>query len=248
VGNVWQVPMKSLGGAVVGGVVALILVAVVIPGSLADTVDVPPGTSGLVQVAPQRVLDTRTAGRGAVGPHSQIVLPLSGSVPNAATGVLLNVTATGGTAPSFVTVWPAGTTRPLASSLNVNPGLDLANLVSVKLGTDASVALYNDSGSVHLVADLVGYNLPTQGLTLRSEIVEGHGSWQAGAGCPQGTVLTGGGFDTPVLSGEYEVTSSRPFEGFLGLGAGSWSVWTDGDATADVTAFAICTSLEPSAP
>src|SRR5262249_10516485 len=71
--------------------------------------------------------------------------------------VVLNVTASQPTEPTFVTVYPSGESRPLASNLNLVPGTDVPNLVIAKVGADGRVFLYNDRGATHLVADVVGW-------------------------------------------------------------------------------------------
>jgi hypothetical protein len=67
------------------------------------------------------------------------------------------VTATNPTASSYVTVWPDGTARPTASSLNFTLGETIPNLVVVPVGADGAIDFYNHTGSVDLVADLEGY-------------------------------------------------------------------------------------------
>lgn len=121
------------------------------------------GTGGrLSPRAPVRVLDTRFGVGGpaaAFGPGEQRELAVAGAgpVPPNATAVVMNVTVTGPTAASHVTVWPTGVARPTASNLNVTTGLTIANLVMVKLGSDGKVSLYNNSGQAHLIADVVGW-------------------------------------------------------------------------------------------
>jgi len=121
--------------------------------------------SGIVPINPTRILDTR-AGLGApkapVSAGQSIDLAVAGvaGVPANATGVVANVTVTGGSTPSFVTVWPTGQTRPTASSLNVTPGLDLPNEITVALGAGGKVSLFNNAGSVDIVADVTGYLVP----------------------------------------------------------------------------------------
>ncbi|NUT51761.1 MAG: hypothetical protein HOV94_31370, partial [Saccharothrix sp.] len=101
-------------------------------------------------------LDTRDAG-GPLGGGAAVTVDLAGRVPATTTAVVLNVTGVGPTAPTFVTVFPSGGARPVASSLNLAPGDVRPNQVTVTLGADRKVDLYNNSGSVHLVADLAGY-------------------------------------------------------------------------------------------
>lgn len=112
--------------------------------------------SGFTPVSPKRVLDTRIGG-GPVGPGRTVTVDLSAAVPASATAVVLNVTGTGPTAATFVTAYPAGTTRPTASNLNLVAGETRANLATVAVGADRKVVLYNNTGSVHLLADLTGY-------------------------------------------------------------------------------------------
>jgi hypothetical protein len=81
-----------------------------------------------------------------------------GGVPLTGVGaVVLNVTATNPTASSFVTVWPSGETRPTASNLNVVAGQTVANMVVAKVGRDGRVAVYNNTGSVDVVVDVLGW-------------------------------------------------------------------------------------------
>jgi hypothetical protein len=114
-----------------------------------------------VPVGPVRVLDTRngTGHSGALGANASFSLQVTGNngVSSGATAVVLNVTATGPTASSFVTVYPDLTTRPASSSLNFTAGETIPNLVTVPLGSDGAVDFYNHTGSVNLVADLAGY-------------------------------------------------------------------------------------------
>jgi hypothetical protein len=71
--------------------------------------------------------------------------------------VALNVGAYQPTSNTFLTAWPNGLARPLASNLNPARGQDVSNLVIVKVGAQGVVNLYNHTGSVHLAVDLVGY-------------------------------------------------------------------------------------------
>jgi hypothetical protein len=140
------------------------------PGSpFTVTVPVIPGST-YTPVSPVRVLDTRdgTGTAGVINPVGQagvIDLKVGGvsGVPANATAVALNVTETGSTAPpggSYLTVWPAGTAQPLASNLNFYAGTSMPNLVIARLGTDGKVSIYNNLGSVNVVADLQGWFVP----------------------------------------------------------------------------------------
>ena len=122
----------------------------------------PSAASGFVSISPQRIFDTRdgTGGRNTpLGPGETWAFAQAGQfgIPADATAVAWNLTAVGATASTFVTVWPGGTNRPAASNLNPIPGAVVPNLVQSQLGPAGSVSIYNYSGTVHLVADLVGY-------------------------------------------------------------------------------------------
>jgi hypothetical protein len=67
------------------------------------------------------------------------------------------VTVTNPTGPSFLTVWPDGSTKPLASDLNYVAGLTVPNLVVVKLGASGAIDLFNASGTTDVVVDVVGW-------------------------------------------------------------------------------------------
>ena len=81
----------------------------------------------------------------------------SGGVPSSATAVVLNVTATDTSVPSFLSVWPAGGTVPVSSSLNWSGGETVANLVTVGLSTSGQVSLYNANGAADIVVDVEGW-------------------------------------------------------------------------------------------
>ena len=114
-------------------------------------------------VVPARLLDTRSglgASAAKVGPGGAIELQVGGrgGIPaGAVTAVVLNVTVTEPTGSSFLTAWPAGDARPLASNLNFGPGQTVPNLVVVKVGPGGKIDLFNNAGSTHVVADVAGW-------------------------------------------------------------------------------------------
>ncbi|TMF63270.1 MAG: hypothetical protein E6I17_15410, partial [Chloroflexi bacterium] len=112
-----------------------------------------------------RLLDTRSSG-GAVGAGQSRSLTVAGLTPGApagATAVAVNVTVTSTTAASFLTAYPTGQARPLASNLNWTAGKTVANLVVVQVGNGGAVTFYNQFGSAHVVVDLEGYFAPPSG-------------------------------------------------------------------------------------
>jgi GH25 family lysozyme M1 (1,4-beta-N-acetylmuramidase) len=116
-------------------------------------------------LAPQRVLDTRSnlGAPGPVGQNSKVTLNLSAAVPAEATAVTVNLTGLAATNLTFVAAWPSGQTRPNVSNLNLSNKYPTSNLVTVRLGANRSIDLYNSAGSVHLLADLAGYYAPDTG-------------------------------------------------------------------------------------
>uniref|UniRef100_UPI003983B98B fibronectin type III domain-containing protein n=1 Tax=Lapillicoccus sp. TaxID=1909287 RepID=UPI003983B98B len=127
---------------------------------------------GFTGMTPTRILDTRTGlGLGALGTvgtpaalgvGAATTLTVLG-VPVGATAVALNVTVTNPTASSFLTVYPGGTARPTASNLNYTPGQTVPNMVLVPLGPGNTITIYNEAGTVDVIADLVGSYAPGAG-------------------------------------------------------------------------------------
>jgi hypothetical protein len=108
---------------------------------------------------PTRLLDTRARVEApTAGSTVKLAVRGHGGVPSqGVAAVVLTVTATGAAGAGFVTVWPSGVPRPLASSLNIAAaGQTIANQVIVPLGADGSVSLFTDSGT-HLIADVAGW-------------------------------------------------------------------------------------------
>jgi hypothetical protein len=93
-------------------------------------------------VAPNGTISTTPVGRG---------------VPAAAGAVVANVTATASTGAGYITVYPTGQPRPLASNLNItHAGQTVANQVEGKLGSGSAISLFT-SGGGHLIADVFGW-------------------------------------------------------------------------------------------
>jgi hypothetical protein len=110
-------------------------------------------------LSPFRLLDTRSP-KQTLGPNGTLNLSMvQAAVPTDATAVILNVTATGTTAASFFTVFPAGSAQPVASDLNWVVGKTVPNLDVVKLGA-GSISLFNQFGSADAIVDILGYFSP----------------------------------------------------------------------------------------
>ncbi|MFI5866695.1 PKD domain-containing protein [Streptomyces sp. NPDC051546] len=126
--------------------------------------------SGYVPVGPYRIGDSRDDTPSMPGgtPMSLQVprgldrpeFPISGGV----SAVVLNVTVTGASEDSHLTVWPADQPRPATSNVSVRAGATTSNTVTVPVGggLDAVLAQLN-SGSASIIVDFVGYYQPNIG-------------------------------------------------------------------------------------
>ncbi|HEY5424599.1 MAG TPA: hypothetical protein VIK05_14070, partial [Ilumatobacteraceae bacterium] len=122
-----------------------------------------------VPMEPCRLFDTRPATNVGVRStpitaNESFTQQVTGSngncvIPPDATAVSMNVTAVGGTAGSFLTIYPSdAASRPQASNLNWTAGsAPTPNKVDVKLSAGGAINLYNLAGNVDVLADVVGY-------------------------------------------------------------------------------------------
>ena len=127
-----------------------------------------PDTSSYAALTPARLLDTRAGfttidhvseGGGALAGRMDLMVVGRGGVPvNGVGAVVLNVTAVNPPDVGFITVWPSGVTQPLASNLNLNPGVTLPNLVIAKVGANGKVSIYcGSSAPTDIVVDVQGW-------------------------------------------------------------------------------------------
>jgi subtilisin family serine protease len=119
-----------------------------------------------------RILDTRSNLDGFYSPiggghaisasvvtQGGVIVGPSGTIggSDGPSAVVMNSTVADGTAGGYLTVYPAGTSLPLASDLNFSKGEAVANLTTVKIGSNGEDNFYNASGTVDAIADVVGY-------------------------------------------------------------------------------------------
>jgi hypothetical protein len=125
-----------------------------------------PGTGGgFTGKAPARVLDTRVglgAPQAKLGAAKTLTMTVPG-LPAGASAVALNVTITGPTAASDLSVYPGSQPRPLASNLNYLAGQTISNMVLVPLGPGNTLTFYNSAGTLNVIADVLGYFAPGAG-------------------------------------------------------------------------------------
>ena len=121
---------------------------------------------------PVRLLDTRPGFQAFVAPAAPLVpnqpLALPGrftidgvTVPDTALALVGNATVdnSAGVPAGFATLWPHGSTLPLASNLNFVPGTVRPNSFTVGLGTDGKFDLLSSQGG-HFIIDVTGFYAP----------------------------------------------------------------------------------------
>ena len=110
---------------------------------------------------PHRLWDTRSDGdRRPLGVGATLTVQVAGEGGAPGTGVsaaVLNLTAVSPTSGGYLAAYPSGTVRPGVSSVNFSAGWTGANLVTVPVGDDGRIAVYNCCGSTHVVVDLLGF-------------------------------------------------------------------------------------------
>lgn len=116
--------------------------------------------SRFTPITPKRLADTRTGAgvpAGAVGPGQTVDVDVAAACPTAGSDAAsLNLTATNPTAATHLTVFPAGSELPLASTVNVDAGETAPNLAIARLPGSGRVSIRNNSGTTDVVVDLEG--------------------------------------------------------------------------------------------
>ncbi len=126
-----------------------------------------PNGSPITGLLPARLLETRPgeptsdgqqAGIGRLAARTTVEIQVTGraGVPASASAALVNVTAIRGALNGFITLFPCGTERPEASTLNYAAGDVVANGAFVELGTDGTLCLYTHRG-VDVALDVTGW-------------------------------------------------------------------------------------------
>lgn len=120
----------------------------------------------LVPVTPCRLLDTRT-GQGFTGDFGPPSLAANSArtvavrssrctVPTSARAYSLNVTVVPQEPLSYLTIWPAGDSQPVVSTLNSPHGGIVANAAIVPTGTDGAIRVLA-TNRTDLILDINGY-------------------------------------------------------------------------------------------
>lgn len=125
----------------------------------------PTGSAGVETITPTRVLDSRTANSGynklPFNAGETRVLPIlgQGAVPlSGVSAIYANVTVVvGNSGGGYLTIFPSGQARPLASNINFAANTVVANQVLVPLGADGSISIYSYAANVHVIVDVSGW-------------------------------------------------------------------------------------------
>jgi hypothetical protein len=119
-----------------------------------------------VPITPCRIADTRNAtgpfGGPAIagGTSRDFAIPNSAcNIPSTARAYSLNVAVVPSSALGYLTLWPTGQTRPLASTLNSLDGRIKSNAAIVPAGTGGAVSVFA-SDATHVILDINGYFVP----------------------------------------------------------------------------------------
>ncbi|WP_205660774.1 RCC1 domain-containing protein [Amycolatopsis vastitatis] len=139
---------------------ALFTLASLVTGFTATAAALSSPPSAFTAVQPTRFLDTvRGVGVpvGAVGAKTTVTGSAAALAPANSTAVVLNLWAESPTADTAITVFPHGQARPVLPNLLVQANKRRSNQVTVQVGADRTLDFYNEAGSTHLIASIVGY-------------------------------------------------------------------------------------------
>ena len=163
-------------------------------------------------LAPCRIADTRTGNgfTGAFGPPSLVGgatrnFPIQSSscdVPATAQAYSLNITVVPQGTLGYLTAWPAGSSVPIAATLNSPNGSIVANAAIVPAGTNGAISLYASS-ETDVVIDINGYFAPPGA----PQALE----FYAVTPCRVADTRTGSGFSSPFGSPELMAAATRSF-------------------------------------
>lgn len=124
---------------------------------------------GYVPVTPTRLTDTRLSFQSlGAGQRADIsVLGKAGIPSSGVTAVVLNVTAVNAVTDTHLRIWPAGTAMPNASSVNTDARRTQAAMVTVGVGGEGKISVYNAAGTLHYIVDVLGYYTTDLGASSR---------------------------------------------------------------------------------
>jgi hypothetical protein len=157
--NLATVSLGTQGGVTVFNHAGNVNVVIDVEGYYTTT----PQATGLYNpVNPFRVLGSLASGT-SIGPDSSSAVTVVGvdGVPDDASAVVANVTASGSSGSGFLTAFPTPDSGPpsppTVSNVNFVTGQAIANRVIIPVGGDGQINVFNNSGTVKVDVDLDGY-------------------------------------------------------------------------------------------
>ena len=113
-------------------------------------------SGGYTPLTATRILDTRESGSMTAATEVRLVVPAT-LVPADVSSLVLNLTITDAERSGFLTVYPCGSTRPLAAAINFTAGETKANLVDALFRSGGQLCLWSNV-DVDAVIDLQGFH------------------------------------------------------------------------------------------
>jgi hypothetical protein len=128
------------------------------------------GNQYTTETSPVRICDTRAGNPSQlsgtyaqcfnkpIDPSGNLTLQVAGlaGVPTGAKAVVVNLTAVAPTMPTYLTIYP-GPNRTSSSDLNPAAGETRANLSVATINANGTITVYNNTGSVNVVVDVLGW-------------------------------------------------------------------------------------------
>ena len=204
-----------------------------------------------VAIPPCRVLDTRLGGGGFLAsPFTVRTYDVAGTtdfsatgadqggdascaaIPTTATAVSFIFTAVGPEGPGHLIAWPAGETKPTASTINYSAasstgGLNIANgvIVPITPGAGSNLDVRAHVSGIHLVADVTGYFIDL-------DVTEGAGIAVTNPAGPDPTIAIAPAYQLPQTGcGTGEVVTSDGSSGWSCEPASAGTVTGVGEGT-----------------
>ncbi|MFG3052370.1 PKD domain-containing protein [Kitasatospora sp. NPDC048239] len=177
--------------------------------------------TGFLRTEPYRLADTRedpnldlAGGREVPFTLPTGTAPGANGVPGNVTTVVLNVTVTGATEDTHLTVWPTGQARPITSNVNVAAGRTSSNLVTVPIGDAKRISTLLNAGRAEVIVDVVGFYRPNGGHLFTplppSRLVDTRDSGKLGSGETRAVKVAGvGGVPADATSVVLNLTSTE---------------------------------------
>ena len=188
-----------------------------------------PAASRFTAITPTRLIDTRSGlGTDARPLASGCTLTVDPHAPADATSVVVNVTSVGAAVNGFLTAYPCGATRPLASIVPSVAGRIVPGTAIVPLSADGKFCVFS-STTTDLVVDLTGVYQTASGQRFQPIAPVRNFDSRGGSILPAGTVVRvqiGGTAAAPATATGAAVTVHSTDA----LGPGFVTIWPCGPA------------------